>query len=159
MYAVAGNDGHPLSGQKIKSFRAGYGSCSPVVEVSKAANFSIEFADGQRCRDAGREDGDEDDRKKHPDKGDDSSAQGLGSQIPIAHGAHRDHRPPYAVADSLRKTFEATPLMEDDKIILTHLQVAIGVGTRTEATTAFEDLFKLADHQMYQNKAKMKQNG
>ena len=63
------------------------------------------------------------------------------------------------VADSLRKTLEATPLMDDEKIILPQLQVAIGLGTRVNANTPFEDLFKLADHQMYQNKAKMKQNG
>ena len=60
------------------------------------------------------------------------------------------------IAESLKNTFKATPLMDDDKVLLEHLQVAIGFGFRASTNLLYEDLFKKADHQMYQNKAKMK---
>lgn len=63
----------------------------------------------------------------------------------------------FDLCTQLRTRFEATPLMDDDRVILNHLQVAIGVATRKDATIAFEELFKHADQQMYQNKADMKQ--
>ncbi len=74
-----------------------------VRQVLGPGNPGVELRHGEARGDGGREEGDDDDRREHPDEAHDSSPQRPGSLVPVSHGGHRHRRPPESASDPLRR--------------------------------------------------------